>query len=249
MPEALSEATRSNILANPAVVKGAPQSRCIHARYRIPHQQPGGGLLVAGKIALARLAAIGVTVWLMQRDAFFRRAPGDPPRFFAYVICGVIATAVAAGICLVFELGNGAPLSGLRQDLPAILLSGILCAVVAFCCDDWAEDTVPPVWLRFAEAAGCASVMGLGAIIIYFGDLLPFPANVWPHHWMLVAWMVLPSVMALFIGGCVPHIYRSARRAATARHEEAREAPAPAPSLASAPSTPGIPPSLVARLT
>ncbi len=204
---------------------------------------------MAGKIALARLAAIGVTVWLMQRDAFFRRAPGDPPRFFAYVICGVIATAVAAGICLVFELGNGAPLSGLRQDLPTILLSGILCAVVAFCCDDWAEDTVPPVWLRFAEAAGCASVMGLGAIIIYFGDLLPFPANVWPHHWMLVAWMVLPSVMALFIGGCVPHIYRSARRAATARHEEAREAPAPAPSLASAPSTPGIPPSLVARLT
>jgi len=115
---------------------------------------------------------------------------------------------------------------------------------LAFCCDDWAEDTVPPGWLRFAEAAGCASVTGLGAIIMYFGDLLPFPANMWPHHWMLVAWIVLPTVMALFVGGCVPHIYRSARRAATARHEEAREPPAPAPSLVQA----SIPPRTVAGI-
>src|SRR5436305_14905454 len=58
------------------------------------------GLMVAAKVALVRVVTIGVTVWLMQRHLFFRRAPGDPRRFFAYVINGVIAAAAAASICL-----------------------------------------------------------------------------------------------------------------------------------------------------
>jgi hypothetical protein len=39
----------------------------------------------------------------MQCHPFFRRAPGDPPRFFAYVVNGVIAAIVAAEICLMFH--------------------------------------------------------------------------------------------------------------------------------------------------
>jgi hypothetical protein len=38
--------------------------------------------------------------------------------------------------------------------------------------------------------------------------------------WNLVMLFVFPSAMAFVIGGCVPHIYRSARRAATARRAE-----------------------------
>jgi hypothetical protein len=36
---------------------------------------------------------------------------------------------------------------------------------------------------------------------------------------MLAAWIALPSVMAMMIGGFVPHIYRRARLAAAARRE------------------------------
>jgi hypothetical protein len=36
---------------------------------------------------------------------------------------------------------------------------------------------------------------------------------------MFKAWTGLPSIMSLMIGGWVPHIYRSARRAAKSEHE------------------------------
>jgi type IV secretory pathway TrbD component len=183
-------------------------------------QQSEGGLVMSAKIALVRLVAVGVTVWLMQRIAFFRRQRGDPPRFFAYVLCGVIASAVAVGVCLFFDLSNSDLLGVVHRDLPLVLLSGVLCAAIAFCCDDWVEDTAPPVWLRFAEAACCGAVVAMGALLVYYGDLLPMPTTDWPR-WMLAAWIVLPSVLAMVIGGCVPHIYRSARRAANARRVEA----------------------------
>jgi len=191
-------------------------------------EQPGGGLVTPCKIALARLVAIGVTVWLVQNYSFFRRAPGERPRYFSYVVCGAIAAAVAAAICLGFHLGEPDPIGAVRKiDLALILLTGVMCAAVALCCDDWPDNTVPPAWLRVAEAAGCAVVMAVGALLIYFGDLLPFPADQMPA-WMLAMWFVLPSFMALVIGGCVPHIYRSARRHALAQRGEALPAPAPA---------------------
>jgi hypothetical protein len=82
-----------------------------------------GGLMVAAKSAMVRLATIGVMVWLMQRYPFFHRAQGDPPRFFAYVVNGVIATAVAAIICVSTHLGGADPLAGTGDhpaDLPAV---------------------------------------------------------------------------------------------------------------------------------
>ena len=63
-------------------------------------------LMIAAKVAVVRLGTICLTVWLMQRYAFFRRRPGDPLRFFAYVLNGLTAAAVAAGISLLFHLGN-----------------------------------------------------------------------------------------------------------------------------------------------
>lgn len=190
----------------------------------VPHQGTGG-LLMPCKIALARLIAVGVTVWLMQNYAVFRRLPGRPPRFFSYVLCGIIAGAASAGVCLIFRLGDANPLSAVAADLPVILLSGMLCAAVALCCDHWDKDTAAPRWLRLAEAVGCASVMAVGAALIYFADLLPFASADMPP-WMLVAWIGLPSVMALVIGGWVPHIYRSARRASMLQRDGAGTLPA-----------------------
>jgi hypothetical protein len=192
-------------------------------------QPHGSGLVAASKVALARLITIGVVIWLMQRFAFFRRKPGDPRKYFAYFLCAVITGAVAAAVCLPFVIGDpGGLVNAMRNSLPVIVLSAMLCGVLAFCCDDWPEDSTAPIRLRVAEAAGCAAVIAFGTALMYFGDLLPAPIADFAG-WMAVAWIVLPSTMALMIGGFVPHIYRTARRAAAARRAEASHAtPAPA---------------------
>ncbi len=179
-------------------------------------RQPIDGLMMAGKITLVRLVTIGVTVWLMQRYAFFHRMPGDPPRYFAYLINGLIAAAVAFGICLPFDLANAG------KALPPSLLSFAICTAVALCCDDWVEDSKPPNWLRLAEAAGCGSVMAVSIALLYFGDVLTFPAGALTPK-AITLLIALPSGLALVIGGYVPHIYRSARRAAMRRRDEAKQ--------------------------
>jgi hypothetical protein len=55
-----------------------------------PEQQHAAGLMTAVKVTSIRLGTIALTVWLMQRYPFFRRVLGDPPRFFAYVLNGLI---------------------------------------------------------------------------------------------------------------------------------------------------------------
>jgi hypothetical protein len=173
-------------------------------------------LFLSCKITIARLISIGVTVWLMQNYYQFRRQPGRPLHYFGYLICGAIAGAASALICLLFHLGDADPLVGLGAEMPVILLSGILCSAVALCCDDWAEDTMPPIRLRYVEGVGCASVMAVGTALVYAADLVPFELS---SPWMVAAWILLPSIMALMIGGWVPHIYRSARRAAKSERE------------------------------
>jgi hypothetical protein len=194
-------------------------------------KQPDGWIFTASKITIARLASIGLTVWLMQHYSVFRRLPGGSPRYFGYVVCGVIAAAASAGVCLILRLGDVIlifrledvhALSGLmemaRADLPLIVLSGLLCAALSFCCDNWAGDTVAPVWLRFVEAVGCGLVMAVSMTFMYFAtDLLPKEMS------PLV--LGLPPVLGLLIGGWVPHIYRSAHRAAMSERGNARELP------------------------
>ena len=199
--------------------------------------------MMAAKVAVVRLGTVGLTVWLMQRYAFFRRAPGDPLRFFAYVLNGLIAAAATVGISLLFHLGDADPLGAATGgDVPLILLSFMLCTALALCCDDWVSETLPPVWLRLAEAAGCAMVMalGMGIVVLYLDDDLSPQAQSLTGA-KLIMLFAFPSVMAFVIGACVPHIYRSARRAATARRDEATELaapvpPAPQPSAREAPS-------------
>ena len=180
-----------------------------------PHM-PESVLFLSCKITIARLISIGVTVWLMQNYYQFRRLPGRPLRYFGYLVCGAIAGAASALICLLFHLGDADPLVGLGAEMPVILLSGILCSAVALCCDDWAEDTIPPIRLRYVEAVGCPSVMAVGTALVYAADLVPFELS---SSWMVAAWIALPSIMALMIGGWVPHIYRSALRAAKSERE------------------------------
>ncbi len=186
------------------------------------------GLMVAVKSTMVRLVSLAVTVYLMQRYSFFRRAPGDPPRFFAYVVNGIIATAAAGIICLSSHLGDADPLASAGSDLPIILLTFPLCTALALCCDDWVEDTAAPSWLRLAEAAGCGLVMaaGMAMVLIYMSDRLPFP-TVGIAGWKIAMVIGFPTTLSMVYGGCIPHIYRASRRAASIRREEAREFVAP----------------------
>jgi hypothetical protein len=189
-------------------------------------QSHGSPLMMVFKVALTRLVTVGATVWLVQRYPFFRREPGDPPRYFAYVVCGLLTCLIAAAICVPFASLEADFAAAMRSSTPLILLSGILCSVLALCCNDWPWDRAPPAWLRLAEAAGCASVMAVGTALIYLEGLLPASLGEL-HGWMVAAWIGLPSTMALMFGCFVPHIYRNARIAAAARRNESSHSIAP----------------------
>jgi hypothetical protein len=192
-----------------------------------PQVQPHGGPAITAKIALIRLATVGLTVWLMQHCAFFRRAPGDPPRYFGYLVNGLAASAAATGICLIFEAGHQDILGRVQanDNLTPIFLSGVLSSAVAFCCDDWPENSPPPFWLRWAEATGCAVVMAGGLMMLVWWRLLPLAIDQLPGR-AIFALFGLPSALAFIIGACVPQLYRAARLAANTRRAEIRPAPA-----------------------
>ena len=172
------------------------------------------GLILAGKITLARVTSIGITVWLLQQFTFFRREIGSPPRYFAYLVNGILGGTLAAGVCVLFRIGADNPLT--VEDMRIGILSGILCAAVAFCCDDWIEDSKPPPWLSLAEAIGCGSAVVVATALLWFAGFAP-EAPTLSSTTLLTTWIALPSAMAAMIGACVPHIYRASRRAAAAR--------------------------------
>ena len=185
----------------------------VHA-VRGTQQQPGR-LMVAGNIAHMQLVTIGMAVWLMQRHVYLSRAPGDAPGLSAYIANTAAAALAAAGVSLVFHLGDADPLAGAGYDLRGILLSFPLCAAAAFFRDHCAGDATRPTGLHRAETAGCVSVMVFGIALLFCGELFPVAAN-FLQGWRLGVLIALSSVMALMIGGCVPGIRRSVRQAAMA---------------------------------
>jgi hypothetical protein len=201
--------------------------------------QPHSPMLGTSKVFLTRIITVGVVVWLMQTFTFFRRNAGEARKYFSYAVCGIIAAAAGVCVCVPFALLDLDGLAaGLYNSLPLIFLSGILCVALAFCCDDWPEDSDPPIWLRSLEAAGCAAIMAFGASLLYFGDMLPASMGTFAGI-RAVAWICLPSAMAAVIGGFVPHIYRSAHRAAAARRREALRVDPGAPGANVSAASPG----------
>jgi hypothetical protein len=62
--------------------------------------------------------------------------------------------------------------------------------------------------------------VSMAMVLIYLGDRLPFPTVGLPG-WEITMVIGFPTSIAIVLGGCVPHIYRAARRAASIRREEA----------------------------
>jgi hypothetical protein len=92
----------------------------------VPH--PSNPMLGTSKVFLTRIITIGVVVWLMQTFTFFRREPGEARKYFSYAVCGIIAAATGAGVCLPFAFADhDGVAAGLSNSLPLISLSGILC--------------------------------------------------------------------------------------------------------------------------
>jgi hypothetical protein len=182
---------------------------------------PNTAFMMAAKVTLVRVATLALTVWLIQRYAFFRRNPGESPRYFAYLVNGIAAAALTAAGGAGLHLWDLDPVAGLRNELPLVLLSLMLCTAVACCCNDWAEDGKPPRWLRLAEAVGCGAIMALGMVIIDLADLGRLNAG---SGRLLAAFIGLPSALGMMVGACVPHIYRESRRTAAARRDDAGKA-------------------------
>jgi hypothetical protein len=179
-------------------------------------QQTPGMFVMTLKIGLIRIVTVGMTIWLLQRYGFFRRGPNGSPRYFAYFLCGVIASVVSLLISLPFHVQDADLLAGLQSDAAPVVLSGMLCAVLAFCCDDGLHVIQSAARRRLFEALACGSVVLAGEALIYFDDLFAFPIT----GWMVASWFALPCLMAMAIGYFVPHIYRAAREAVAARREE-----------------------------
>jgi hypothetical protein len=188
---------------------------------------PAIGMVLAGKLTVARLASIALTVWLLQHFAFFRRTPGEQPRYFAYLVNGALGGLLAAAIWVLFRLGGDIQFA--VEEIRVGLLSGMLCAAIAFCCDYRSDESALPIWVRLAEAVGCGLTMAAGTALIYFLGWAPAMPN-FSEEFRLMTWIVLPSVMAMMIGACVPHIYREAQRAVANRPTQPVTAvPKPAP--------------------
>jgi hypothetical protein len=188
---------------------------------------PSFAFTMAVKITLVRVATLALTVWLIQRFSFFRREPGEGPRYFAYLVAGLAAAALTMAIGSCFHVVDPDPAAGLQKEVPLVLLSLMLCTAVAFCCDDWTKEDHPPTWLRPAEAVGCGAVMALGMIIVLVADLGALNVG---GGWPLAAFIVLPSALGIMVGACVPHIYREANRVVAASRAEALRAAAVMPS-------------------
>jgi hypothetical protein len=188
---------------------------------------PSFAFTMAVKITLVRVATLALTVWLIQRYPFFRRAPGEGPRYFAYLVAGLAAAALTTGVGLCFHVLDPDPVAGLQREVPVVLLSLMLCAALAFCCDDWTKEDHPPIWLRPVEAVGCGAVMALGMIIVHVADLGALNVG---GGWLLAAFIVLPGALGMMVGACVPHIYREANRVVAASRAEALRAAAVMPS-------------------
>jgi hypothetical protein len=162
------------------------------------------GLAPATKLAHLQLVTVGVTVWLLVTHAIASRAADSPPRFFFYVVSGIIAVTTGALISLGFHSPDGDQLMGAGRDLRAILFSVPLCVSAAFFRDHRSKQAMVPAWLQRAETSGCTAVMILGLVLLYLGELFPFPTDAL-HGWRLAAMLAVPSALAVVIVGCVPH--------------------------------------------
>ena len=190
-------------------------------------------LVMCIEVGLSRIASISAVLWLIQRHDFFRRPLAAPHRHFAYLLCGVIGSAVTAVVFLPIPVSSyfesGVPgvwqlWKNFAEVVMPVGISGVICTTLAFCCNDWVAHEPPPRWLRAAEAAACAITVAAGLTLMVGFDLFP-RSGILPN-WLIV---VLPSIMSAMIGGYVPHIYRTARRVAAARAiTEIRNQPASA---------------------
>jgi len=165
-------------------------------------------LVMPCRLTLAGMFSVSLMLWLMQKSH------SCSLHYFRYVVWGVIAAAASVLVCLFFHWAHENPFGELLAlDGAPILYNGILCSALALCCDGRFEDLIPPTWL--VESVFCASLMAIGAALAYLADLEPFFLT----PFMVGSWIVMPSIAGIMMGGWVPHIYRSARRAALSQRE------------------------------
>ena len=189
--------------------------------------------MVAAKSAMVRLVTIGVTVWLMQR---YRLLPPCARRSAAlFRLCRQRRYCDRRRRNHLLFLASGRCRSAgcYRRRPPAhpAELSAVHC-LGAMLRRLGRRARLRPSGCGSPRPRAAALVMaaGMAMVLIYLSDRLPFPTAGLPG-WKIAMVIGFPVMTAMVYGGCVPHIYRAARRAASIRREEASQFVAPTGSL------------------
>jgi hypothetical protein len=179
------------------------------------------GLLVSVNHSIAAAFALLPKQWWSFAD--IRRAHERP--YLGYIVSMLLALTISLPISYAFFLvrlqfaSEIGPFLAFDAQCKWLLLSTTLAFALAFACDDASDANDEPEWLRWAEGAGIAALMGVAGLLVVqwlasdqaalHRDIPP------PATWIPIA--LSASIGALF-GSTVPHWYRvTAHRIAAAR--------------------------------
>ncbi|WBL80440.1 hypothetical protein I3J27_08475 [Bradyrhizobium xenonodulans] len=175
------------------------------------------GMLVAINQSIAAVCALAPKqLW---NFADYRSAKERP--ILSYLISGACTLTITLPISFGFYLiRTHFPLDEVHPTLPFtaqakwLLLPTVLSIALAFACDDAIEADHEPWWLRWAESAGLAALMGLSGFLVM--SWLNQPTSHQPtvqQHLLLIPCLLSASIGALF-GATIPHWYRKTMRGA-----------------------------------
>ncbi|MGA0612067.1 hypothetical protein [Caldimonas sp. KR1-144] len=156
---------------------------------------------------------------------YARRVPGEPRPVAAYAVCGAAAALAAFAVSVLFRFAFDSEGNVLRtlatpgafgkawgttaQRWPWLLMSFAATVAIAWAADDFqGAQRPPPRWLRWAESAALALVLGLcqwGVVELLKGVLGAGFAGP-PERTITTA-----AVIGAVIGWLVPSMYRAGR--------------------------------------
>jgi hypothetical protein len=174
------------------------------------------GMLVAINQSIAAVCALAPKqLWSF---ADYRSARERP--VLSYLISGACTLTITLPISFGFYLLRAHfPLDGVQPLVPFtaqakwLLLPTVLSIALAFACDDTIEADHEPRWLRWAESAGLAAIMGFSGFIV-MRWLSANQPNV-QQHLLLIPCLLSASIGVLF-GATIPYWYRKTMRGTSA---------------------------------
>ncbi|MCK1400730.1 hypothetical protein IVB45_12640 [Bradyrhizobium sp. 4] len=171
----------------------------------------GIGMLVAVNQSIAAVCALAPKqLWNFADYRCVRERPT-----LSYLISGACTLTITLPISFCFYLLRAHfPVDAVHPVLPFVaqakwlLLPTVLSIALAFACDDTIEADHEPWWLRWAESAGLAVLMGFSGFLVMHWLSVNQPTV---QHLLLIPCLLSASIGALF-GVTIPYWYRKTMR-------------------------------------